>query len=300
MAKFYDRITEISPNTSLEYTVPVNLISDNTPPEAVASLTPIFAEKLGDINAAIGYTVGATELSQSLNSENTKEDSNRWAPTSHVIDVKVFFRNSHKTSAPIGSKARIIFVGKDFSTKKAKIEAIDTGFVNSDVSRHMDGVFQRALARTVFSRAAYCIGGAATIRKRTTVTQEGQPYRTATHANPAYTEDIDRREFDHVLHGAVVAAGAEIGDFTLKELDNIFYALILSRSMDELAERLKKIEFGDKRVTLVDEDIRDIEEASVVPGVSNEQGVSLVQLMRIIAEVMDVPLKKVAPPNLDE
>lgn len=299
-------IQKLSPKgKDLTYFIPGELIDDYIDPRIlIPTIAPHLHKDMG-IDQAVGFTNGLANLHEILSKDtgeptmrNDNKYSYNWFKTSEVEEIRIFFRISkNNNDSYIGSKMRMYSKGKPYSKSKTSSDAlemqhIDSGFIHYNYSNAgNDMVFQTALARTIMHKAMYCIGGAATVRKESVEGSDGK-YRMITNMKPAFTEDLERYKYDHILSGACVSAGIDDPvDFYGKDvLDGIYDIFFNSRDMDKVRDGLfglpidlsqdeveEIIEFSNDR----DANLSDADDFDDAPGLN------LVKTMDIIASILE-------------
>lgn len=259
-----DKITEYLPDF---------LLNEACRPEIVPYAISL-ADKRGNLTPAesVALANGLCDLnevaiqSQKWKDEGVKPSSEvrktAWYSVNEVADVRVFFRQSNKEDGgTIGSKMRVYYEGYNREEGEEEGQSIDSGFINIGYNLYEGRmVFQRALALSVLYKALNCIGGPAIMRKLNVPApkESGRSsYKELTAIKPKFDKDLDRRDFDHVLYAACLAAGA-IDDeglyFSNEFLDDFVEMLISSKNLDELKESMRTI--GD--IELMDDEIEDI------------------------------------------
>lgn len=299
-------IQKLSPKgKDLNYFIPGELIDDYIDPKILIPTIAPHLHKDMTIEQAVGFTNGLANLHDILvkdTGEPTMRNDNKysynWFKTSEVEEIRIFFRISkNNNNSYIGSKMRMYSKGKPYSKSKKpsdelEMQHIDSGFVHYNYSNAgNDMVFQTALARTIMHKAMYCIGGAATVRKESVEGSEGK-YRMITNIKPAFTEDLERYKYDHILSGACVAAGIDDPiDFYGKDvLDGVYDIFFNSRDMDKVRDGL-----FDLPINLSEDEVEEIVESSNdrdanlshADDFDDAPGLNLVRTMDIIANILE-------------
>ena len=140
-------------------------------------------------------------------------------------------------------------------------------------------------------KAMYCIGGAATVRKESVEGSDGK-YRMITNMKPAFTEDLERYKYEHILSGACVSVGIEdpVGFYGKDVLDRIYEIFFESRDMDKVRDGLLNLPLD-----LSEDEVDEIIESSNsrdanlsgADDFEDAPGLNLVMTMDIIASILE-------------
>lgn len=255
-------LNELAPKKNILKFIPEHLLSDELPPQTFYSLENYLKSYGLSFREYIGFITGASEMQETVfksyklrkedrQSELPKDDQSVWFPTSKVEDIRVFFRNSKSdNNHSIGSKVRLYSWGKPYKKENECIQHLDSGFLTFARNSIPKMIHQNALASTVFYQGLYAINGPASVRKLNVPAGKDDTapsYKMVTYIKPSYSEDIDKRLYDHILAPAGIAAGIEdpTDFFGTALLDDLVDALISSVSFDELTDRLKNLPDSD-------------------------------------------------------
>ena len=299
-------IKRLSPKgKDLSYFIPGELIDDYIDPKILIPTIAPHLYKDMNIEQAVGFTNGLANLHEILSKDtgeptmrNDNKYSYNWFKTSEVEEIRIFFRTSKNNSdSYIGSKMRMYSKGKPYSKKnndnaELEMQHIDSGFIHYNYSNAgNDMVFQTSLARTIMHKAMYCIGGAATVRKESVEGSDGK-YRMITNMKPAFTEDLERYKYEHILSGACVAVGIEdpIGFYGKDVLDGIYEIFFESRDIDKVRDGLLNLPLD-----LSEDEVDEIIESSnsrdanlsEADDFEDAPGLNLVMTMDIIASIIE-------------
>ena len=255
-------LNELAPKKNILKFIPEHLLSDELPPQTFYSLENYLKAYGLSFREYIGFITGASEMQETVfksyklrkedrQSELPKDDQSVWFPTSKVEDIRVFFRNSKSdTNHSIGSKVRLYSWGKPYKKDNECIQHLDSGFLTFARNSIPKMIHQKALASTVFYQGLYAINGPASVRKLNVPAGKDDTapsYKMMTYIKPSYSEDIDKRLYDHILTPAGIAAGIEdpTDFFGTALLDDLVDALTSSVSFDELIDRLRGLPDSD-------------------------------------------------------
>ena len=255
-------LNELAPKKNILKFIPEHLLSDELPPQTFYSLENYLKSYGLSFREYIGFITGASEMQETIyksyklrkedrQSELPKDDQSVWFPTSKVEDIRVFFRNSKSdTSHSIGSKVRLYSWGKPYKKDKECIQHLDSGFLTFARNSIPKMIHQNALASTVFYQGLYAINGPASVRKLNVPAGKDDTapsYKMMTYIKPSYSEDIDKRLYDHILTPAGIAAGIEdpVDFFGTALLDDLVDSLTTSVSFEELTDRLRNLPDSD-------------------------------------------------------
>lgn len=255
-------LNELAPKKNILKFIPEHLLSDELPPQTFYSLENYLKSYGLSFREYIGFITGASEMQETVfksyklrkedrQSELPKDDQSVWFPTSKVEDIRVFFRNSKSdTNHSIGSKVRLYSWGKPYKKDNECIQHLDSGFLTFARNSIPKMIHQNALASTVFYQGLYAINGPASVRKLNVPAGKDDTapsYKMVTYIKPSYSEDIDKRLYDHILTPAGIAAGIEdpTDFFGTALLDDLVDALTSSVSFNELIDRLRGLPDSD-------------------------------------------------------
>ena len=244
-------------NKYLEY-IPSFVNDDSVTPEAISGIAPFLNDQGMSLYQVLGFISGASDLQRiplKRRGEDISDDASKsWFSTTEVVETRVFFRSSnHNPDRAIGSMVRLYSMGAPYTGKKSgnrnvpeEVQAIDSGFLRfNGGNKETAMVFQNALASTMFYNSVYCIGGPASVRKVNVVADDDSQapsYKWLSAISPKWSDTIDRRSYEHILHPALDAAGVERDFFATETLDDLVRVFLDSTDMKDVETKLLNLE----------------------------------------------------------
>lgn len=240
--------SEMVPKNNYLAFIPDFLLDDELPTSVFSSLGPFLAKQNMSIRDYVGFVSGAEDLQKILRGENEDESTATWFKTEKVEDVRLLFRAGDRGAGrTLGSKMRLYSIGTPYGGGEARTQHLDSGFITYNSRHRASVVYQKALASTMLYSSLYCIGGPATVRKVNVPAGKNDTapsYKWLSAIRPAYSEDIDRQPYTHVLSAAMKAAGLEPDFFDDHFLNSFMRVLLNSSTMDELKAGLEGLPDG--------------------------------------------------------